>query len=1253
MATEDRKRVGVPISGIDIAAPDHSVTDGKCETIHNLRYANGAWRNVHPFESKRVNTTSTDAIIERLYAFGRLKPTTTTSPDDDGAWGDDDGSRNDDAGWDDNGNWDDGNDYDYDDDGGWTDDRDDGYDMFNSSTPIIIPNDTELLFYNKNKGLNIGDTLYKIDKAGAIAKEWGQITKLTPYIGYDVDIYDDKYDTTLSYSKIFRAPNYDKKYTLYAWTDESGNVKFYTTTRDIWDSNKSIALYYADDETGAISKYLGVIDHVYDNPNKDDEYFNNVVAYKSAETNKIEYISDVANLAQYDINVTKLAYTSELGGDVLYSDWDGIKNGGYLYKKAYSGVISIGYISKLIAVDTLYKVEYTITATGAQSVFDYVLRLKNVYTDLYANNGQYSAIYKHPVLSANQYIYSGLNITRTNYKYAWFDPEDTFWYFDCEDLTIGQNIYEETDRFSIFGIITAIQNYTGVTATLTIRKVDSDETLQLPLQRADLDDIFDARERLIVALGELSNDGDVAISQVLFDLDSNREISINHFGKMLIVNDHLAKRMSYYLYDGEYYKYVDLDSINCKASTKLITQGTSPDMVAKYVKTETSLPPYYFQGDGVIAYEKICNENRSEWYFKDFDESENYWRGEFAIFFAMRTVDGSIVYKTAPQIVSSIPSTEDDTTATLRRFQLGLVNKDKNYYAYIAWPGKTDKLEETASPAEIEAYRRQYSSMYHRFYKASATLDYNIGESELVTEVAIYSTRLYSVLNRDITGGDKFVSKVDLLQEPYYLMDTIKIDPTKSNGSVVYSIGYKELKNIEQKVLYTPTISAYQLYSDNLLEYNNRLHMLGVTHKMPTINNSIKVDTAGAEALIVEWNRDSYNYSTRYNAKDGNKFALTQGILVTFPEKAKTIHFVNTSDNEGYYDVVGKLNMSYSALLDMSYYVGYTQSNWRKYQSINTEVIGETILVKPSTSYVEQPNRIQASAANNCLEYPYENSYRIGSNTSTIVAANAAAIEMSDAKFGEFPLYVFTNEGVFAMQSGGSNSLYSAVVPISYDKAINPNTLAVNYNVLFVTERGIMSLNNQGVSLISEGLNKQDNTIPEWMRTTEMLHAPQHNEVFATDKENKLLYVFSLDNKVWSTRDVEEGRILNNGELVTENKIINLLHETDVDELTEVAISTRPIKLGSMELKRLDTFILRFESASDQIISIQISGSTDTTNWIRFREVSVYTNRDIIIRRVPMSAKYIRINITGSVTDDIKILAMEMEYYLRMLRRMR
>ncbi len=48
----NRRRISVPVSGLDTSTPDLTVADGKCEELHNLRWETGGWHNIDPLKIK-------------------------------------------------------------------------------------------------------------------------------------------------------------------------------------------------------------------------------------------------------------------------------------------------------------------------------------------------------------------------------------------------------------------------------------------------------------------------------------------------------------------------------------------------------------------------------------------------------------------------------------------------------------------------------------------------------------------------------------------------------------------------------------------------------------------------------------------------------------------------------------------------------------------------------------------------------------------------------------------------------------------------------------------------------------------------------------------------------------------------------------------------------------------------------------------------------------------------------------------------
>lgn len=877
-------------------------------------------------------------------------------------------------------------------------------------------------------------------------------------------------------------------------------------------------------------------------------------------------------------------------------------------------------------------------------------------------NYAFNIIYQHPATKENQYI-AEYNYTEPITLFYGFKMENgSVQHFKHEIISIGDYILNiNTEGVETVGIITEV-TYSGeevkTKVKLLLEGLEGEE-IEVSLWRVPGADVEEDKTFHYISLVEVVNE-DVELVQNIHKFDEGSQLSISHFGKVLLVSDKTNKKLEYFILKGGEYKRVDWDEISCKSTISVGTDLISPEA---YALNNAGIA--YPDFEGAVVCERICNKDYTEFYFVDYLEKEDVWRGELALFCALRDESGAILYTSSPQILRSTLLAEN-VGRVPDRFKVGQlwygdisggVHEDGDIYAICGHnePSESPEQEKTILAAS-----------YHRFVAPTLKLDYSIGASQTISNIAIYATRLHSLIDRSIITDNVYDlhNSVDLLQEPFYLMDVINIDPKKVSGTLSYQIGYSKLKNIEQKSLYIPSINPKLLYSENFSEYNNRLHLIAPEERLSSLESSNIIEgTAGTDYLAVQWGNN--NGKTIYSSPS-KKYNIEQGFLVTFPQNVETLYWVNKYNDS--YEAFGQLELKYNAAIDISYYINkitlpvsaqntneqIAKYIFYKYNLItNVSIPNEYQMDISSVLTIPNSNRIQVSEANNCFSYPYTNSYRIGSETSHIIAANSAAVEMSDAKFGEFPLYVFTDEGVFAMQSS-AGAVYSAVIPISYDKIIQPNTLAVNYNVLFVTKEGIMALSSQGIKPISQELDNLNGNLPEWMKTTKLMHLPRFNEIVATDLENNLLYVYSANQQVWSTRDIKSGRILNNGEIVVDNNVIyDLLNEDDSTTNTEVTLLTRPIKLGTMELKRLETFILRFEASSAQTLRVQLQGLTDTGNWINFREVSVYTNRDILIRRVPLSAKYLRVKVVGEVTDDIRVIAMEMEYYLRLLHRMR
>lgn len=130
---------------------------------------------------------------------------------------------------------------------------------------------------------------------------------------------------------------------------------------------------------------------------------------------------------------------------------------------------------------------------------------------------------------------------------------------------------------------------------------------------------------------------------------------------------------------------------------------------------------------------------------------------------------------------------------------------------------------------------------------------------------------------------------------------------------------------------------------------------------------------------------------------------------------------------------------------------------------------GET---NDQTSVVSHPNKIYTSEVNNPFFFPVLGINTVGAGD--ILGISTAAKALSQGQFGQFPLYAFTSEGVWALEVSNTGT-YSAKQPVTRDVVINPESITqIDSAVLFATDRGIMHISGSTVQCISDRLNTEE-----------------------------------------------------------------------------------------------------------------------------------------------------------------------------------
>ena len=650
---------------------------------------------------------------------------------------------------------------------------------------------------------------------------------------------------------------------------------------------------------------------------------------------------------------------------------------------------------------------------------------------------------------------------------------------------------------------------------------------------------------------------------------------------------------------------------------------------------------------------------------------DNRWNGEHAMFATLRMKDGTIIN---PSPISIGISQNKFSGCEIRKEEIKYCVFKNTHYEAAFFHGIIFCTREY-SVAENPTYNNLPDAPINYVYEdIVATIPTSV-DHNLIDSLAIYSTRIYPSIDvakiRAIEETSLLLpidvyNDTHLASQPFYLIAEKKFKECDTSQQGLYSLSMRlyaeDAERILTNAVYTPLIHNSLIGAGNF-DYNNRLHIFNTEQRLPDYPsiNAIKDEgfsfTAQMGVHVRNSDIDAVKWGAAVNGLNAkNEFKK----ILSFPDCRAEEFLIHVASADPY---TIALSAKESIGNNMAYYTA-TPNNEEKYPDILfLKSAGySSDLVPSEDDVIHEPNRLQVSSANNPFSLPFENSYAIGSASNRIIALQSAAIEMSDAKFGEFPLLAFTDEGIFALQAG-SETLYASIIPINYDKIINPNTLAINGGIIYITERGVHllaargdKLTSEASTLISSPIHGSDGRPPlDFLRDCQIMWPKEHNEVIFHNPDNggEIAYVFNLDAGYWSTRTLK-GTKINTDEMIDGNTIYDLAAE-DVTQNLDCNIATRPIKLGNVEFKRLETIIPRVQDDKKEPYRMRITGSVDKVNTVILRDgTSSATSGPLVFRRTPFSAKYFNVMVTRPAQiGTFAITHIDFEWYSRFGHRMR
>lgn len=478
----------------------------------------------------------------------------------------------------------------------------------------------------------------------------------------------------------------------------------------------------------------------------------------------------------------------------------------------------------------------------------------------------------------------------------------------------------------------------------------------------------------------------------------------------------------------------------------------------------------------------------------------------------------------------------------------------------------------------------------------------------------------------------------------FYLLESVKVEQlTEERKTIDVKEDYLKALVAREAMKEDDYDSHDMLIPKYAFPYNSRLNIANVNKKLfvghaacslfnyssgyVPVKGVGTLDTPDTEHVFV------YVYikqdgKTVVVKSDGGVFGLNAPILYLYYPNPNAYKAV--IDRSLYGQKLYEVPLEKHAFLNGAFYFG----GWEDISKLSSEPIPDDVNDEVSRT-VEIHNKIYTSEVNNPFYFPFLGINTVG--TGEILGISSAAKALSEGQFGQFPLYAFTTDGVWALEVS-STGAYSARQPITRDVCINPDSITqIDSAVLFTTDRGIMIVSGSNAQCISDTINAEEmfsiEDLPrhgellyiyngfcgteyslgdvamlpfnDFLEGCRMVYDYTHQRIIVYNSRVRYAYVYSIKSKSWGMMLSDIYASVNSYPQALAMSA-RASGGVDMPVLVDFSISaepspgllvTRPLKLDPPNVfKTINTIIQRGMFKYDHVIQV-LYGSNDLYNW--------------------------------------------------------
>lgn len=422
------------------------------------------------------------------------------------------------------------------------------------------------------------------------------------------------------------------------------------------------------------------------------------------------------------------------------------------------------------------------------------------------------------------------------------------------------------------------------------------------------------------------------------------------------------------------------------------------------------------------------------------------------------------------------------------------------------------------------------------------------------------------------------------------------------------------IKNLttQESITTDEYFSRCPLVPKMLYAYNSRLNMAsvrrgffeGFSHFMPYDNSS-----AANYEIYVTIETDSGTFVKKHAFSGTEK----QGFYFYYPDPRAKYVVIKKGN-----DYILNASMKEHQFLHGAYYFKGIDDQFA-HNGYTEEALPATpsaAYITPSENAVEiLPNYIIQSEVNNPFVFKAEGYQKVG--TGKIIGLSTQTKALSEGQFGQFPMLVFSESGIWAMPVT-SEGLFSSVQPMSREVALidNPCITQTDGAVFFASKKGLMVVVGGDVSCVSEQMNGLSATpFHSFLEHAFIAYDYRDSLLWLFDKEgSSTCYIYNIKGGTFSkftfVDNITIGNVVNDyPDYLLQNgtNVYSLLTRANIndDENTYTAtIKTRPMKLeNGLALKSILQMRHICQFADEGSLSLRIFASNNLQSWVELKSL--------------------------------------------------